>query len=79
MPFYYGDIDIAENDPLPFNICLATGTKIKYKNPPVPPGPVNPEVINISLDFENNLYSPDNDFYISKDQKFKLIRIYYQI
>ena len=35
--------------------------------PPVPPGPLNPEVVNISLDFENNSYSPESDFYISKD------------
>lgn len=69
--FYYGEFLVVENLPIPHNISLAAGLTFKFKNPPVPPGPVNPEVVNISLDFKNNSYSPDHDFYISKNSKIQ--------
>ncbi|WP_295163585.1 hypothetical protein [uncultured Brachyspira sp.] len=67
MIFFCGEFKIPNNFKVNQNMTLSKGSIISFENQPVPPGPVNPEVVNISLDFETNSYSPDNDFYISKD------------
>ena len=69
---FYGDIEITDQQILETNIVFIKGSKFKVKNPPIPPGPINPEVVNISLDFENTSYSPENDFYISKSSKIQI-------
>ncbi|KAK8860732.1 hypothetical protein M9Y10_012397 [Tritrichomonas musculus] len=67
MPGFYGEIIVKDQQVLETNVVFIKGSKIIVSNPPIPPGPANPEVVNISLDFENNSYSPINDFYISKN------------
>ncbi|KAK8866414.1 hypothetical protein M9Y10_009376 [Tritrichomonas musculus] len=69
---FYGDIELTDQQILETNIVFIKGSKFKVKNPPIPPGPINPEVVNISLDFENNFYSPNDDFYISKNSKIQI-------
>lgn len=69
---YYGDVNFTDEEILNYHVLFLKGSKIHFNNQPIPPGPINPEVINISLDFENPSYSPENDFNISKDSLIQI-------